>query len=302
MGCCVTRIGVLNEFPFEEIEEFNRLKIEIVQILNNKEDINYEDNNQILELINRINIKIAKSEEIIDNLKNKKRLKPQTQTIREIIQGIKSNIKELEEYNKFLNFQIKKNKNDINIKSTLKKDIKQKQIEIITEENTLNNKSDDNINNDNQLKSKKDLNTKPIYYKKTIINSKYSGIFNKNKKYIKTNNNSSIIIYNRNKGNNSINNNIFKNKTSISTLNEEKNKININFILEDGNIIALITDIKDKFINLINKLGEENEEYNNIEKMVILDGNDDITNKVKNQEVICDFGFEDNHFIKLKIK
>ena len=302
MGCCVTRIGVLNEFPFEEIEEFNRLKIEIVQILNNKEDINYEDNNQILELINRINIKIAKSEEIIDNLKNKKRLKPQTQTIREIIQGIKSNIKELEEYNKFLNFQIKKNKNDINIKSTLKKDIKQKQIEIITEENTVNNKSDDNINNDNQLKSKKDLNTKPIYYKKTIINSKYSGIFNKNKKYIKTNNNSSIIIYNRNKGNNSINNNIFKNKTSISTLNEEKNKININFILEDGNIIALITDIKDKFINLINKLGEENEEYNNIEKMVILDGNDDITNKVKNQEVICDFGFEDNHFIKLKIK
>ena len=302
MGCCVTRIGVLNEFPFEEIEEFNRLKIEIVQILNNKEDINYEDNNQILELINRINIKIAKSEEIIDNLKNKKRLKPQTQTIREIIQGIKSNIKELEEYNKFLNFQIKKNKNDINIKSTLKKDIKQKQIEIITEENSLNNKSDDNINNDNQLKSKKDLNTKPIYYKKTIINSKYSGIFNKNKKYIKTNNNSSSIIYNRNKGNNSINNNIFKNKTSISTLNEEKNKININFILEDGNIIALITDIKDKFINLINKLGEENEEYNNIEKMIILDGNDDITNRVKNQEIICDFGFEDNHFIKLKIK
>ena len=184
----------------------------------------------------------------------------------------------------------------------LKKISKKKQIEIITEENSLNNKSNDNINNDNQLKSKKDLNTKPIYYKKTIINSKYSGIFNKNKKYIKTNNNSSIIIYNRNKGNNSINNNIFKNKTSISTLNEEKNKININFILEDGNIIALITDIKDKFINLINKLGEENEEYNNIEKMIILDGNDDITNRVKNQEIICDFGFEDNHFIKLKIK
>ena len=32
MGCCVTHIGVLNEFPYEEIEEFNKLKIEIVRI------------------------------------------------------------------------------------------------------------------------------------------------------------------------------------------------------------------------------------------------------------------------------
>ena len=78
MGCCVTRIGVLNEFPYQEIEEFNKLKIEIVQILNSKEDMNYEDNNQILELINKINIKIARAEELLDNFKIKKRNKSQT--------------------------------------------------------------------------------------------------------------------------------------------------------------------------------------------------------------------------------
>ena len=250
MGCCVTRIGILNEFPYEEIEDFNKLKIEIVQILNSKEDMNYEDNNQILELINKINIKIAKSEELLDNVKIKKRNK--SQTIKELIQEVKTDIKDLEEYNKFLNSQIKKNKNEINLKSTFKKEKENKQIEIITEENTLNNKDDDDIkDNNNKLKSKKELNGKPIYYKKTIIKSKYSEIFKKNKKYTKTENCSNSIIYNRNKGN-IINNSFVKNKTSISTINDDKNKINIYFILEDGNKITKNIDIKDKFINLIN--------------------------------------------------
>ena len=296
MGCCVTRIGVLNEFPYQEIEEFNKLKIEIVQILNSKEDMNYEDNNQILELINKINIKIARSEELLDNLKIKKRNK--SQTIKELIQGIKTDIKDLEEYNKFLNSQIKKNKNEINLKTTLKS----KQIEIITEENTLNNKDDDDIKDNNiKLKSKKELNGKPIYYKKAIIKSKYNEIFNKSKKYTKTENCSNSIIYNRNKGN-IINNNFAKNKTSISTINEDKNKININIILENGNKITKIADVKDKFIDIINKLGEEYDEYNNIENIIILNGDDDITNKVKNGEIISDFEFKDNYNIKIKFK
>ena len=142
-----------------------------------------------------------------------------------------------------------------------------------------------------------------MFYKKAIIKSKYSEIFNKNKKYTKTENisNSYSIIYNRNKGN-KINNNFVKNKTSISTINEDKNKININIILENGNKITKIADVKDKFIDIINKLGEEYDEYNNIENIIILNGDDDITNKVKNGEIISDFEFKDNYFIQLKLK
>ena len=61
-------------------------------------------------------------------------------------------------------------------------------------------------------------------------------------------------------------------------------------------------DVKDKFKDIINKLGEEYEEYNNIENVIILDGDDDISNRVINGGIISDFEFKDNYFIKLKLK
>ena len=60
-------------------------------------------------------------------------------------------------------------------------------------------------------------------------------------------------------------------------------------------------DIKDTFLQALNKLGEIETAYNNIDNIIILDGNNDITDRVKNGENICDFGFNDYHFIQLKL-
>ncbi len=42
-------------------------------------------------------------------------------------------------------------------------------------------------------------------------------------------------------------------------------------------------------------------EYNNIDNMIILDGNNNITDRVKNEEIISNFGFNDYHFIQIKL-
>ena len=293
MGCCVTRIGVLNEFPFEETDEFNKLKIEIVQILNNKDDMNYEDNIQLLELINKINIKIAKCEEIIENLKFKRRIKPKI--IREIVQGININIKDLKDYNIFLNNQIKKNKNKMKQKEINEEEKQQKQVKIVTEEKTLNNNKNKNI----IFKSQNTINIKPIYYKKNIKTCKYSELFKKNRSTLKK--------YEKNKISKSYDENIFNHKNNLLTKNsllkydDEKEKINIVFILDDGSKLTIENDKKDQFLNAINKLGEKNGEYNNIKDMIIIDVNDEITDRIKKGETISEFRFKDYQPIKIKL-
>ena len=165
MGCCITRNRIIYDFPYEEIDEFNKLKTEINQILNNKDKINHTDNNELLELINKISIKIATCQEVIENLKIKRRTNPQL--INETIEGVNTNIKELKEYNYFLNNKVKENKNEINVK-------------IIKEE--INIKETKDIKNGQNLKTKNNVSLnpiKPIYYKKCIEKNKNCRSYNK---------------------------------------------------------------------------------------------------------------------------
>ena len=298
MGCCVNENGSINDIPFESIEEFNKLKAEIDRILDNKNNIDQTNNKILLDLINDNSIKIAKCEEVLEHLKTKKKTNPKI--ITEIIEGLKINIKELKEYNTNLNEQVKKNKTIIQELENTNQLSESPQMIIQEEINTDKGKK-----SYSPLKRKNDLIIKdeqPLYFKKFIKRNKKSDKFNKStnnctKSYINSNSHLTYYNYSNKKNNNGIS----INNSNVITLYDEKNKINIIFVLENGKKRSIQVDIKDTFLNALNKLGEKENEYNNIDNIIVLDGTDDITDRVKDEEIICDFGFNDYHFIQLKL-
>ena len=300
MGCCVSHEGNLNDIPFEEIDEFRSLKQEINQILINKDNIDQTDNIQLLELINRISIKIAKCEEVIDRLKTKRKLNPKT--IEENIKGLKSDINELKEYNISLNNQVKKNKSEIQLKEIIKEEPVEE--ENSKTENNILRGNNRNIESNSQVKKKNlkinDVDT--IYFKKYIRRNKKSNIFNKTKSSQNNYAQTQIITCNFINNNNFYNNNNdYNDKESNYIFNCERNKINVIFILENGKKIPIEIERKDKFLEAITKLGQVEEEYNDVEKMMILDGDNDITNRVKNNDIISSFGINDYHYFQIKL-
>ena len=295
MGCCVSNDSGFNDIPFEEIEEYNKLKSEINQILDNKDKINQTNNEELLETINKISILIARGEEAIGKMKPLKRIK--SKFINEL-QEINSKINDLKEYSFTLNNQIKKNKNEIQLKEVINNENLNN--ELPKDENTLlrGNKKNMDINNNDELeKEKNDIklsNFDKIYFKKYVRRNKRSDNFNKTT-ISRKNNNSHIISYNSLDNDNHYINNY------LSTTLNEKNKINIIFVLENGKKITIQNEAKDKFIDAITKLGEIEKEYNNLESMIILDKDNNITERVKNGEIISSFGFNDYHSIQIKL-
>lgn len=295
MGCCVSNDSGFNDIPFEEIEEYNKLKSEINQILDNKDKINQTNNEELLETINKISILIARGEEAIGKMKPLKRIK--SNFINEL-QEINNKINDLKEYSITLNNQMKKNKNESQLKEVISNENLNN--ELPKDENTLlrGNKKNIDINNNDELeKEKNDIklsNIDKIYFKKYVRRNKRSDIFNKTT-ISRKKNNSHIISYNSLDNDNHYINNY------LSTTVNDKNKINIIFILENGKKITIQNEAKDKFIDAITKLGEIEKEYNNLESMIILDKDNNITERVKNGEIISSFGFNDYHSIQIKL-
>lgn len=296
MGCCVSNDAGFNDIPFEEIEEYNKLKMEMNQILDNKDKINPTDNDELLEIINKISLQIARGDEAIGKLKPLKRIN--TKLINEQIQELNNKINDLKEYSFTLNSQIKKNKNEIQLKEAIKDENMNN--ELPKDENTLlrGNKKNMDINNNEELEKgnndTKFSNFDQIYFKKYIRRNKRSDKFNKTT-FTHKYNNSNIISYN------SLDNDNYYTNNHLSTTINEKNKINIIFILENGKKITIQNEAKDKFIDAITKLGEIEKEYNNLENMIILDKNNNITERVKNGEIISSFGFNDYYSIQIKL-
>lgn len=296
MGCCVSNDAGFNDIPFEEIEEYNKLKMEMNQILDNKDKINPTDNDELLEIINKISLQIARGDEAIGKLKPLKRIN--TKLINEQIQELNNKINDLKEYSFTLNNQIKKNKNEIQLKEAINDENLNN--ELPKDENTLlrgNIKKMDVNNNEELEKGNNDTkfsNFDQIYFKKYIRRNKRSDKFNKTT-FTHKFNNSNIISYN------SLDNDNYYTNNHLSTTINEKNKINIIFVLENGKKITIQNEAKDKFIDAITKLGEIEKEYNNLENMIILDKNNNITERVKNGEIISSFGFNDYYSIQIKL-
>ena len=296
MGCCVSNDVGFNDIPFEEIEEYNKLKMEMNQILDNKDKINQTDNDELLEIINKISLQIARGDEAIGKLKPLKRTN--IKLINEQIQEINDKINDLKEYSFTLNNQIKKNKNEIQLKEAINDENLNN--ELPKDDNTLlrGNKKNMDINNNEELeKGKNDTkfsNFDQIYFKKYIRRNKRSDKFNKTTLTHKFSN-SNFISYN------SLDNDNYYTNNHLSTTVNEKNKVNIIFVLENGKKITIQNEAKDKFIDAITKLGEIEKEYNNLENMIILDKNNNITERVKNGEILSSFGFNDYHSIQIKL-
>lgn len=296
MGCCVSNDAGFNDIPFEEIEEYNKLKMEMNQILDNKDKINPADNDELLEIINKISLQIARGDEAIGKLKPLKRIN--TKLINEQIQELNNKINDLKEYSFTLNNQIKKNKNEIQLKEAINDENLNN--ELPKDDNTLlrGKKKIMDINNNEELEKgnndTKFSNFDQIYFKKYIRRNKRSDKFNKTT-FTNKYNNSNIISYN------SLDNDNYYTNNHLSTTINEKNKINIIFVLENGKKITIQNEAKDKFIDAITKLGEIEKEYNNLENMIILDKNNNITERVKNGEIISSFGFNDYYSIQIKL-
>ena len=109
MGCCVEN-NLFQELTIEEIEEYNKLISDINQILNNKRNIDLQNNEVLLELINKISVKISNCEEIIEKIKLKRF---NSKIFGDTYQVLNNNINNLNRYNKFLNDTIIKNRKEI---------------------------------------------------------------------------------------------------------------------------------------------------------------------------------------------
>ena len=187
MGCC----GSLNknnyEMPCEKIEEYNKLKKEIDELMTNNENQYWKDSNKLLELLNKTSVKISEYEEELDNLKNKKNI---DKNIRgNYIKGLNSDIKELKDYYLILDNLIKENDNGqdkikdkdnenkiinlkLNINEIQKEDIINEKVPLSNRVQTNNDilKNINIINNVN-LTEQNDMNlnnTDNIYLKKYI--------------------------------------------------------------------------------------------------------------------------------------
>ena len=151
MGCCVEN-DLFQELTIEEIEEYNKLNSDINQILSNKRNINLQSNEVLLKLINKISIKIANCEEIIDRIKLKRF---NSKIFGDTYQILMNNINNLNRYSKFLNEKIVKNRREILEKeSTLLKGSGSKTILSF---------------NDSELKSSKNTFSNNFVYQKKFI-------------------------------------------------------------------------------------------------------------------------------------
>jgi len=122
----------------------------------------------------------------------------------------------------------------------------------------------------------------------------------KNKKFVKGSNSKEKIYFKKN-----IKMNKKRNKICITKkkyVNDEDNSyiINIIFILEDGQKIGIQIDKREQFLKAIEKLGEKEEGYDKIDNIFVFDGENEITDDIKEGKIIQDFGFNDYHCLQIK--
>ena len=309
MGCCGNLDKNHYEMPYEQIEEYNQLKAEIEGIITNNENPYRKDSNKLLELLNKTSVKISEYEEELDNLKNKKNIDKNVPD--DFINGLNSDIKELKDYYLILDNLIKENDNENkNIKLNLNEIQKEDDIK---EEVTLSNrdkKNNDilrniNIQNNANINEQNDLNinnTDNIYFKKYVRRNKRSDFFNKKSSQSKAFPQVDLFGFPQPENFNFLSNdNGLINKDEITTSEVINNIINIIFVLQNGKKVGIQIKKNDKLLTAIEKLGEKEEDLKDTENLILLNGEEDITDKVKNGENIFSFGFNDYHFIQVKL-
>ena len=286
MGCCGSKSKLQIEIPFEKVEKYKNLKLRIEQFLSSKDPKDRMDSNKILDLLIKTSNEISEYEE---ELKKLQRSKTKGLNINdELIEGINKDIKVLKDYHLILNNLLKESDylldNQFNVN--------------LNEDNLKSNKNLNEIKDDSSiLSSEKNIIKKEnmLYFKKYIRRNK-KNILNNNK----YNNLRLNFLNNYENTNEDDKNNEFI-LTSENIPLDINSDLNLIFELESGKKLLLHAKKEEKFLNIIKKLSEKENGYDNFENLRFYDEEKDITENILNGDKIKDLGLIDFHLIQVKI-
>ena len=278
MGCCAASSKFQLEVPFERMEEYEKLKLEIEQFLSSKDPNAKSNKNLISKLLKKSSNQISKYENELSRLKLNQ---SKNEINDDLIENITQDIKVLKDYHTLLNNLMKENENiDGNNQSK----------EIINEnEIIINNNEDEDDENVDNLKNIKNINNKEnsdVYFKKSIRRNK-KGVLNQK--------------YNLNNMNNyeSENNKNIEMIDTNDNLNLNNNIINIIFEFDNGEKVEIQVKKDEKFMDVINRLSEDKTDLKNLENIQVFDGKNNIKEKIIQGEKVENFNLNDFHVIQI---
>ena len=281
MGCCGQNAKFQMELPFEKMEEYDKLKMEVEEFLSSKDLKDKKNKNKILDFSKKLSNQISKYEK--DLLKLKRDNTKNENISDELIEGMNQDIKILKDYQTTLNNLLKE---------TEKKNSNEG---LVINQIIINNSSDE----ENNLKSNNehiddenniDKESSEIYFKKCIRRNK-KGILNQK--------------YNI-KENNIMSNDETDKKMECTDTKDNQllyqnsvNNINIIFEFENGKKIGLQANKEEKLKDVIGKL-EESGIGDTLDNYQFFDGNNNIKDKIISGEKVGNFNLNDFHVIKIK--
>ena len=291
MGCCGSKSKLQIEIPYEKVEKYKNLKLRIEQFLSNKDPKERMDSNKILDLLIKTSNEISDYE---DELKKLKRSKNKNMNVSdELIEGISQDIKVLKDYHQILNNSLKES--EYNFDNQINENINEEKLK--NNNNNLNdikNKDDSSILSSEKHAKKENM----LYYRKYIRRNKKRNA--NNNRYNEVND-LRLNFFNQYE----ITNEDDKNNDFILTSEniplDINNDLNLIFELESGKKLLLHANQEEKFLNVVKRLSEKEEGYDNLKNLRFYDEEKDISENIANGDKIKDFGLTDFHLIQVKI-
>ena len=281
MGCCAQNAKFQMELPFEKMEEYDKLKMEVEEFLSSKDLKDKKNKNKILDFSKKLSNQISKYEK--DLLKLKRDNTKNENISDELIEGMNQDIKILKDYQTTLNNLLKETE-----KKNSNEGLVINQIIINNSSDEENNLKSNNehINDENNI----DKESSEIYFKKCIRRNK-KGILNQ-KYNIKENN-----IMSNDETDKKIE--CTDTKDNQLLYQNSVNNINIIFEFENGKKIGLQANKEEKLKDVIGKL-EESGIGDTLDNYQFFDGNNNIKDKIISGEKVGNFNLNDFHVIKIK--
>ena len=291
MGCCGSKSKLQIEIPYEKVEKYKNLKLRIEQFLSNKDPKERMDSNNILDLLIKTSNEISDYE---DELKKLKRSKNKNMNVSdELIEGISQDIKVLKDYHQILNNSLKES--EYYFDNQINENINEEKLR--NNNNNLNdikNKDDSSILSSEKHTKKENM----LYYRKYIRRNKKRNA--NNNRYNEVNNLRLNFLNQYEITNEDDKNNDFI-LTSENIPLDINNDLNLIFELDSGKKLLLHANQEEKFLNVVKRLSEKEEGYDNLKNLRFYDEEKDISENILNGNKIKDFGLTDFHLIQVKI-
>ena len=291
MGCCGSKSKLQVEIPYEKVEKYKNLKLRIEQFLSNKDPKERMDSNKILDLLIKTSNEISDYE---DELKKLKRSQSKNMNVSdELIEGISQDIKVLKDYHQILNNSLKES--EYYFDNQINENINEEKLR--NNNNNLNdikNKDDSSILSSEKHVKKENL----LYYRKYIRRNKKRNA--NNNRYNEVNDLRLNFLNQYEITNEDDKNNDFI-LTSENIPLDINNDLNLIFELDSGKKLLLHANQEEKFLNVVKRLSEKEEGYDNLKNLRFYDEEKDISENIANGDKIKDFGLTDFHLIQVKI-